>query len=404
MKTKLEYIWLDGYSPEPNLRSKIKIVDLPMDFDIEHLPLWSFDGSSTKQADGNFSDCILRPVRLYHSFDISQYPTHYVLCEVMDPMTGNEHKSNMRAKIGLEDDSVWFGFEQEYVLRTKDGNIAGFPKDGFPSPQGEYYCGVGTKNVSQREFVDMHLQLCLNAGLDITGVNAEVLLGQWEYQLFSKGAIKSSDDLWLSRYLLYKVAEYYELIIDLNPKPLRIGDWNGSGMHCNFSNERMRTEGSEEYFKSIFNAFESRHDVHIENYGSDNEYRLTGKHETQSMDKFSWGIADRGASIRVPLSTAASWNGYLEDRRPASNADPYRIVKVILDSLEFAEKLMIMKTHMNESGDVDSSKFGGLSNEELLEQYRKDSEIEFDNMVDLMESKANVPSEYIEFNLNNGKQ
>jgi glutamine synthetase len=319
-------------------------------------------------------------------------------------MTGNEHKSNMRAKIGLEDDSVWFGFEQEYVLRTKDGNIAGFPKDGFPSPQGEYYCGVGTKNVSQREFVDMHLQLCLNAGLDITGVNAEVLLGQWEYQLFSKGAIKSSDDLWLSRYLLYKVAEYYELIIDLNPKPLRIGDWNGSGMHCNFSNERMRTEGGEEYFKSIFNAFESRHDVHIENYGSDNEYRLTGKHETQSMDKFSWGIADRGASIRVPLSTAASWNGYLEDRRPASNADPYRIVKVILDSLEFAEKLMIMKTHMNESGDVDSSKFGGLSNEELLEQYQKDAEIEFDNMVDLMESKANVPSEYIEFILNNGKQ
>lgn len=270
MKTKLEYIWIDGYSPEPNLRSKIKIQDLPMDFELDDLPLWSFDGSSTNQAEGNFSDCILRPVRLYHSFDISQYPTHYVLCEVMDPKTGNAHNTNLRDKIGTEDDSVWFGFEQEYVLRTKDGNIAGFPKDGFPSPQGEYYCGVGTKNVTQREFVDLHLQLCLNAGLDITGVNAEVLLGQWEYQLFSKGAIKASDDLWMSRYLLHKVAEYFNLIVDLNPKPLRVGDWNGSGMHCNFSSERMRTEGGEEYFKCIFNSFEVRHKIHIENYGSDN--------------------------------------------------------------------------------------------------------------------------------------
>ena len=401
MKTKLEYIWLDGYTPEPNLRSKIKILDLPMEFDISDLPLWSFDGSSTKQAEGNFSDCILRPVRLYPSFDISQYATNYVLCEVIDPSTGGPHKSNLRAEIGLEDDSVWFGFEQEYVIRTKDGNIAGFPQDGYPAPQGEYYCGVGAKNVSQREFVDMHLQLCLNAGLDITGVNAEVLLGQWEYQLFSKGAIKASDDLWMSRYLLHKVAEYYNLIIDLNPKPLRLGDWNGSGMHCNFSNEKMRSEGGEEYFKSIFNSFESRHKLHIDNYGSENEHRLTGKHETQSMDKFSWGIADRGASIRVPLSTASEWKGYLEDRRPASNADPYRITKVILDSLNFAEELLEARHNM--FNDIDTTKlnekFNGLSNEELLDEYRKDAENEFDNMVDLMESKANIPTEEISFKI-----
>jgi glutamine synthetase len=317
----------------------------------------------------------------------------------MDPMTGNEHKSNLRAEIGLDDDSVWFGFEQEYVLKTKDGNIAGFPEKGFPSPQGEYYCGIGTKNVAQREFVDMHLQLCLNAGLDITGVNAEVLLGQWEYQLFSKGAIKSSDDLWMSRYLLYKTAEYYDLIIDLNPKPIRHGDWNGSGMHCNFSNEKMRTEGGENYFKSIFNAFESRHDTHIQNYGSGNEFRLTGKHETQSIDKFSWGIADRGASIRVPLSTATNWTGYLEDRRPGSNADPYRIVKVILDSLEFAEKLMNMKNYMSDvNTDNLSEKFGTLSNKELLNEYQNDEEYELTS--EIMESSANIPTKEIQFNLN----
>ena len=131
---------------------------------------------------------------------------------------------------------------------------------------------------------------------------------------------------------------------------------------------------------------------------------MTGKHETQSIDTFTWGIADRGASIRVPLSTTDSWMGYLEDRRPASNADPYKIVKVILDGLKFADELMLMKTNMTETHEVDASKFGGLTNEELLEQYQKDAETEFDNMVDLMESKANIPSETIEFLMNDGQQ
>ena len=392
---KLEYVWLDGYKPEPNLRSKVKIVEgKTLGESIESFPMWNFDGSSTQQAEGHSSDCILKPVRVYYG---NIFDTIYVFCEVMNA-DGTPHVTNRRSMVEDQDD-LWFGFEQEYVLKTKDGNIAGFPEKGFPSPQGEYYCGIGTKNVAQREFVDMHLQLCLNAGLDITGVNAEVLLGQWEYQLFSKGAIKSSDDLWMSRYLLYKTAEYYDLIIDLNPKPIRHGDWNGSGMHCNFSNEKMRTEGGENYFKSIFNAFESRHDTHIQNYGSGNEFRLTGKHETQSIDKFSWGIADRGASIRVPLSTATNWTGYLEDRRPGSNADPYRIVKVILDSLEFAEKLMNMKNYMSDvNTDNLSEKFGTLSNKELLNEYQNDEEYELTS--EIMESSANIPTKEIQFNLN----
>jgi len=344
MKTKLEYIWLDGYTPEPNLRSKIKIVDLPIDFNIEHLPLWSFDGSSTQQAEGNFSDCILRPVRLYNSFDISLYPTHYVFCEVMDPNTGNEHKSNLRANIGLEDDSVWFGFEQEYVLKTKDGNIAGFPEKGFPKPQGEYYCGVG-HNVAGRDFVEDHLNMCLEYGIDITGTNAEVALGQWEYQVFSKGKLKGGDDLWMTRYFLFKIAEKYGYHIELHPKPITHGEWNGSGLHTNFSNKRMRETGGEKYFKSIFASFESRMDEHIENYGSDNEYRLTGKHETQSIDKFSYGVSDRGSSIRIPQVTVNNgWKGYVEDRRPASNGDPYRIMKVISESVNQAEANLSFNT------------------------------------------------------------
>ena len=370
MKQKLEYIWLDGYKPEPNLRSKIKIVDLPHPFVLEDVPDWSFDGSSTQQAEGNFSDCILKPVRVYHSFDIKEWPTSYILCEVYNP-DGTPHPSNTRAAI-KNDEDFWFGFEQEYFIRnSKTGQILGH--DTNHMGQGKFYCGVGSSQVSGREFVEHHLSLCLNAGIDITGINAEVALGQWEYQVFSKGTLQAGDDLWMSRYLLMKLAEMYDYTIDLHPKPLVYGDWNGSGLHCNLSNKKMREEGGQEYFDSIFRAFDVRQSEHINVYGSDNHLRLTGKHETQSIDKFSWGVSDRGASIRVPLSTSKEWKGYIEDRRPASNADPYQIVKAIETTMEFAERLMVIKNRMDDDKTVDFSKvLGAISNEELLSEYMTD--------------------------------
>ena len=328
MTTKLEYIWLDGYTPEPNLRSKTKVVNYRVN-DINDCPEWSFDGSSTQQAEGNFSDCILKPIRLYSDFD-----RHYVLCEVMNP-DGTPHSTNTRALMGDEEEDVWYGYEQEYTI-MKDGKPLGFPIDGYPAPQGKYYCGVGNRQVNGREFVEAHMEACLELGINITGINAEVLLGQWEYQVLGKGKKQAADDLWMSRYMLYRMSEQTDFTIEFHPKPVQ-GDWNGSGLHCNFSNERMRTEGGADYFNRIFNTFKERHELHIENYGSDNDMRLTGKHETQSINEFSWGVADRGSSIRVPLATATNWKGYLEDRRPASNGDPYRIGRVIADALRIAE-------------------------------------------------------------------
>jgi glutamine synthetase len=364
MKIKLEYIWLDGYTPEPNLRSKVKVIDSPKHnvggkelygMSLEDCPVWSFDGSSTKQAEGHFSDCILKPVRLYpNPLNKGTLQSFLVLCEVYYSDGVTPHVSNTRADIGFEEEDLWFGFEQEYTL-MKDGRPLGFPNNGYPAPQGKYYCGVGGKLVHGREFVDQHMENCIMAGIDITGTNAEVLMGQWEFQVFSKGKLKAGDDLWVSRYILEQMSEEYGYNIEFHPKPVA-GDWNGSGLHCNFSNHKMREEGGEEYFTNIFRSFDIRHEEHIKNYGSENNLRLTGKHETQSIDKFSWGVSDRGASLRVPLSTSLEWKGYVEDRRPASNGDPYKIVKVISEALDFAINLDRINHTMNTKIDVEKAK------------------------------------------------
>lgn len=319
-KFKFEYIWLDGHKPEQNLRSKTKVIEMDsFDGDVNILPEWSYDGSSTQQASGDKSDCILRPVRVYQ--DSARLNGYMIMCEVYNP-DGTPHVTNTR--IGYEDnEDMWYGFEQEYTF-SSEGRPLGFPEHGYPRPQGPYYCAVGTANVSGRSIVEEHLDLCLDAGIDITGINAEVMLGQWEFQVFGKGK-KAADDLHICRYLLHRVTEEYGLDVNFHPKPIQ-GDWNGSGLHTNFSSKHMREVGGEEYIKAILDTLAKNHADHMLEYGSSNELRLTGLHETQHMSKFSYGVSDRGASIRIPIGMVANnWKGYLEDRRPASNACPYRI-------------------------------------------------------------------------------
>ena len=333
MKFKLEYIWLDGYEPVPNLRSKTKLVDFDTEPTLEQLPLWNFDGSSTRQADGSNSDCFLQPVSLFP--DPARNRAYLVMCEVLLP-DGTPHPSNSRAAIP-EDADAWFGFEQEYFL-YKDGSPLGFPKEGFPSPQGEYYTGVGFKNVGDvaRLIVDEHIDLCIGAGIAIEGVNAEVAKGQWEFQIFGKGAKRAADELWIARYLMLRLCERYGVDANFHPKPLGAEvDWNGSGLHTNFSTKHMREIGGEEYFTALMSAFSEARAEHIACYGPENDLRLTGLHETAAIDEFTYGIADRGASVRIPHSFVNSGHrGYLEDRRPNSLADPYRITGRILQTIE----------------------------------------------------------------------
>ncbi|MBK1833475.1 glutamine synthetase beta-grasp domain-containing protein [Roseibacillus ishigakijimensis] len=333
-KYKLEYVWLDGSTPAQELRSKFQMKEFASEPTLEDIPEWGFDGSSTGQAEGGDSDCVLKPVALFP--DPTRENSFLIMTEVMLP-DGTPHPTNTRSDI-IDDETAWFGFEQEYFL-LQDGRPLGFPRNGYPEPQGPYYCGVGHKAVGSigRRIVEEHLDLCLEAGINHEGVNAEVASGQWEFQIFGKGSRKAADQIWMARYLLMRHCEQYGVDVDFRCKPIK-GDWNGSGMHANFSTERLRTEGGKEYFERLMEAFDRNKEEHIAVYGPDNEQRLTGLHETQSIDKFSWGVADRGASIRVPHSFVKNgWKGYLEDRRPNSQGDPYAIAARILHTIAEVE-------------------------------------------------------------------
>ena len=334
MNAKLEYIWLDGYVPTQGLRSKTR-VERDFSGKLEACPMWAFDGSSTAQAEGTTSDLLLKPVAIFP--DPARDNGFLVMTEVLNA-DRTPHESNGRATIDDDDEDFWFGFEQEYFLwDTRNGLPPGFPAGGYPRPQGPYYCSVGAENAFGRICVDEHLDQCIEAGINVEGINAEVAAGQWEFQVFAKGAKRAGDETWIARYLAERNAERHGWGINWHPKPLGDTDWNGSGMHANFSNGPMRESGNEETFTKICETFGKNIRRHIDVYGAHNDQRLTGRHETQSIDSFTYGLFDRGASIRIPVATyEAGWKGRLEDRRPASNADPYKVAAAIIKTTKEA--------------------------------------------------------------------
>jgi glutamine synthetase len=332
-KIKAEYIWLDGQKPTPSLRSKTKILDNEVKY-LTEIPDWGFDGSSTMQAEGSFSDCQLKPV-FFVPDPIRGNPHILVLCEVLQA-NGMAHESNTRARLRTiaekyKDQDAWFGIEQEYTL-FKNNQPLGFPAGGFPGPQGPYYCGVGADNIFGRELIEAHMDACIQSGLQISGINAEVMPGQWEFQIGPLGPLAVSDQLTVGRWLLHRLGENFGISVSIYPKPV-VGDWNGAGAHVNFSTRSMRLPGGLDAVVEACEKLKLKHTEHIAVYGADNDKRLAGKHETCSIHEFRYGVSDRGASIRIPMSTANNKTGYLEDRRPASNMDPYLVTARLIETV-----------------------------------------------------------------------
>ncbi|MDP6129903.1 MAG: glutamine synthetase GlnII [Dehalococcoidia bacterium] len=322
-----EYIWVDGQQPTAKLRSKAKVIS-----DSEEMPIWAFDGSSTNQAPGANSDCVLNPVFICPD-PVRGGDNKLVMCEVLlTDMT--PHPSNTRAGCAASskkyaDLDMWFGIEQEYTY-FQGTRPLGWPDNGFPAPQGGYYCGVGCDEVFGRPIVEAHLEACMTAGLAISGINGEVMPGQWEFQIGPVGTPAVADHLWVARWLLYRIGERFNVSATLDPKPVR-GDWNGAGAHTNFSTFQMRNDY--DACVAAAEALGTQAELHIANYGDRIEERLTGQHETCSYKEFRWGVSDRGASVRIPWQVARDRKGYIEDRRPNANCDPYTVTRLILDTV-----------------------------------------------------------------------
>jgi len=330
MAIKAEYIWVDGTEPTHKLRSKTKI----MADGTKEPPEWGFDGSSTNQAEGHASDCIMRPV-FWCPDPIRGGNNLLVVTEVFDA-SGKPHPTNMRAPLREVAEKhaaqeAWYGMEQEYTF-FKGNRPLGWPEQGYPAPQGPFYCGVGADEVFGRPIVEAHMDACIKAGIKFAGINAEVMPGQWEFQVGPAGPLEVGDHMTIARWLLYRVAEDTGVNAKLDPKPV-MGDWNGAGMHTNFSTKAMRAEGGIKVIEAACEKLRSKAALHIANYGAGIEQRLTGKHETASYKDFSYGVGNRGASIRIPLACGQAGKGYLEDRRPCANADPYVVARLLLDTI-----------------------------------------------------------------------
>lgn len=346
---KCEYIWLDG-GDTPQIRSKTRVLNINSEdedwkLSLADIPVWGFDGSSTGQASTSNSDCVLRPV--FASVDANRQNGILVLCDVLNADL-TPHPSNSRAKlidamIAHGSSEPFLGFEQEYFLvDAETKRPIGWGKDGEPGPQGPYYCGVGGGIAEGRSVAELHLTACLGSGLSIVGLNAEVALGQWEYQVGGPGvnAVATCDHLWVTRFLLSRIAESRGLHVELDPKPIP-GNWNGSGLHTNFSTKSMRDEGGLEHINAACDKLGTPGNLEkiTSVYGEGLERRLTGKHETSSLDEFSYGVSDRGASIRIPWHVEKTGRGYFEDRRPNANADPYKVVTYLLEAVSVAGEI-----------------------------------------------------------------
>jgi glutamine synthetase len=329
MPYQAEYIWIDGTEPTHELRSKTRIIA-----DGKKPIIWGFDGSSTNQATGHFSDCVLLPVATFK--DPLRGPKDIlVMCEVLNAdmtphPTNTRHAAALAAKKYASFEPM-FGIEQEYTF-FQDGRPYGWPEIGYPAPQGPYYCGVGGSKMPGRDIVEAHTLACIEAGISIEGTNAEVMMGQWEFQLGVLDTLAIGDQIWMARWLLKRIAEEFDVDVSFDAKPVK-GDWNGAGAHTNFSTKQMRAEGGWDAIIAGCEAIGTRVQEHISNYGVGIEERLTGAHETAHYTKFSYGVSDRGSSIRIPGGVAREKKGYLEDRRPNANIDPYVVARLMVETV-----------------------------------------------------------------------
>lgn len=338
--TVCEYIWLDGRG---GLRSKTRVL-LGIFEELDSLPIWNYDGSSTEQAnsDGN-TEVLLKPVFICVDPLRPTINAILVLCETSETSEGSDScyatrgtfetfngegkplptnyrniwsRNTFTCTTNVDVLEPWYGIEQEYTIFFT--GVRG--KDAITNAGGQHYCGTSI-DIRERSIVEEHFMACLDAGLTVSGINAEVATRQWEFQIGPVLGVAAADQTYIARFLLERIAEKYDAWISYHPK--LAPDANGQGCHINFSTKQMREMGGIDVIMASIEKLRDRHKEHISIYGEHNHLRLTGQHETSSMDTFSYGKGTRNTSIRIPNQTVKDSCGYFEDRRPAANVELY---------------------------------------------------------------------------------
>jgi len=341
LKIVAEYIWIDS---DLNIRSKTKVIEKDTtqnitQVSISDFPEWNFDGSSTGQSETKNSDLILNPIYFIKNTLIEKSDKlidcyyYIVLCEVV-----GDKSNNYKALVDVFEKTIheepWFGIEQEYIMCDVHGNLYNqnmINKNHIDYTQNQHYCSSGSGRAFGRKIVMEHLHKCLEAGIKICGINSEVTPSQWEFQIGPLNALEVSNQLWVARYMLIQISEKYDVSITFHPKPFSY--YNGSGAHTNFSTKTMREDGGLNKIYEAIEKLSNNHSKHIEVYGLYNEKRLIGTHETANINTFSYGNCDRSSSVRIPVNVMKDKKGYLEDRRPAANIDPYLVTARLLKTI-----------------------------------------------------------------------
>ena len=330
-KIQAEYLWIDAVG---EVRSKARTIETkPGGVKVSDLPDWNYDGSSTDQAPGEDSEVLIKPRAIFKD-PFRGGNNILVLTDTYTP-AGEPLPTNTRAKAAaifeesrVKAEEPIFGLEQEYTLFNLDKTTPlGWPVNGYPGPQGPYYCGAGADRSFGRDVCEAHYKACLFAGIDVSGINAEVMPGQWEFQVGPVAGIAAADQMYAARYILQRVCEDFGVYCTLDP-PIP-GDWNGAGMHTNFSTKNAAPRASPRSSRRSASSARRRRST------SPRTAKATSaphRQQTADINTFSYGVANRGCSIRIPRGTEAAGCDYLEDRRPSSNCDPYIVTSMIFNT------------------------------------------------------------------------
>ncbi|XP_070391237.1 glutamine synthetase-like isoform X1 [Dermacentor albipictus] len=337
------YVFVDATLE--NVRSKMRVLRYEPKSP-EECPRSTFCGAGTDQWPdaGVDSELYLLPVALFKD-PFLKGRNKLVLCEVLNadeqPHETNTRHPCKKAMEAVKEEEPWFGIEQEYAILEQNGVPIGWPKQSHSLKCCQsYFYAVGSENTAGRQVADAHIKACSYAGVKLYGSNVEAVISQWEYQIGPLPGVETGDHLWISRYILQRVAEDFGVVVSFEPRPFKSLKMPGCAGHINFSTKSSRSEGGLDWINKAIAKLELKHELHLKAYDprkDANKERLRGNLMATPSREFSAAVSAKTVCVRIPRLTKVAGRGFFEDRRPGANVEPYRAMQRLVETLCLAE-------------------------------------------------------------------